>query len=72
MSVKRLLEKSLTDNVYISEATRLARLNWWTVEYGLVGDIDNPKIYGAGLLSSIGESEDKMLLLIDIRLDISS
>jgi phenylalanine-4-hydroxylase len=26
------------------------------VEYGLIGTVDNPKIYGAGLLSSIGES----------------
>jgi phenylalanine-4-hydroxylase len=39
-----------------SEATMLARLYWWTVEYGLIGDLDNPKIYGAGLLSSMGES----------------
>jgi len=39
-----------------SEMARLSRLHWWTVEYGLSGDIDNPKIYGAGLLSSIGES----------------
>jgi len=39
-----------------SEATLLSRMNWWTVEYGLVGPIDQPKIYGAGLLSSIGES----------------
>jgi phenylalanine-4-hydroxylase len=39
-----------------SEATLLARMNWWTVEYGLVGDLDHPKIYGAGLLSSVGES----------------
>jgi phenylalanine-4-hydroxylase len=31
-------------------------LHWWTVEYGLIGSLDNPKIYGAGLLSSIGES----------------
>ena len=41
---------------FISEASYLARLNWWTVEYGLVGEIENPKIYGAGLLSSISES----------------
>ena len=34
----------------------LSRLHWWTVEYGLIGPLDNPKIYGAGLLSSIGES----------------
>ncbi|MCP6134580.1 hypothetical protein NL393_35925, partial [Klebsiella pneumoniae] len=25
-------------------------------EYGLIGTLENPKIYGAGLLSSIGES----------------
>jgi len=34
----------------------LSRLHWWTVEYGLIGALGNPKIYGAGLLSSIGES----------------
>ncbi len=34
----------------------LSRLHWWTVEYGLIGPLDKPKIYGAGLLSSIGES----------------
>ncbi len=35
---------------------RLTRLHWWTVEYGLVGTLDSPKIYGAGILSSIGEA----------------
>ncbi|HEY2800276.1 MAG TPA: aromatic amino acid hydroxylase [Chthoniobacterales bacterium] len=39
-----------------SEMALLSRLHWWTVEYGLIGPMDNPKIYGAGLLSSIGES----------------
>lgn len=39
-----------------SEMSRIRNLHWWTVEYGLVGSIENPKIYGAGLLSSIGES----------------
>jgi len=34
----------------------LSRLHWWTVEYGLIGAVETPKIYGAGLLSSIGES----------------
>jgi phenylalanine-4-hydroxylase len=29
---------------------------WWTVEYGLVGSLEDPRIYGAGLLSSAGES----------------
>jgi len=39
-----------------SEMALLSRLHWWTVEYGLIGTLENPKIYGAGLLSSIGES----------------
>lgn len=39
-----------------SEMALLSRLHWWTVEYGLIGTLDDPKIYGAGLLSSIGES----------------
>jgi phenylalanine-4-hydroxylase len=43
-----------------SEMALLSRLHWWTVEYGLIGDLENPKIYGAGLLSSIGESSTCM------------
>ncbi len=39
-----------------SEMARIRNLHWWTVEYGLIGTPENPKIYGAGLLSSIGES----------------
>ncbi len=41
-----------------SEAAKVARMNWWTVEYGLVGSLDNPRIFGAGLLSSVGESQN--------------
>ena len=37
---------------YVSESTRASRLYWWTAEYGLVGPLDAPRIYGAGLLSS--------------------
>lgn len=43
-----------------SEMALLSRLHWWTVEYGLIGTVDDPKIYGAGLLSSIGESASCM------------
>ncbi|MDG0815245.1 aromatic amino acid hydroxylase [Bdellovibrio svalbardensis] len=42
---------------HISEATELGRMNWWTAEYGLIGDLKNPKIFGAGLLSSVGEAK---------------
>ena len=43
-----------------SEMALLSRLHWWTVEYGLIGTLEDPKIYGAGLLSSIGESSSCM------------
>lgn len=41
-----------------SEMALLRNLHWWTVEYGLIGTPDDIKIYGAGLLSSIGESKE--------------
>ena len=51
--------KNAYNNIsYTSESAMLARMNWWTVEYGLCGTKDNPKIYGAGLLSSVAESEN--------------
>ena len=51
----------LSNNIGVpSEMTLIRNLHWWTVEYGLIGDLDKPKIYGAGLLSSIGESSGAM------------
>src|SRR5215471_10785962 len=38
-----------------SESAKIARLYWWTAEYGLVGTPSDFRLYGAGLLSSIGE-----------------
>lgn len=52
----RLVEERQKNLGEPSEMALLSRLHWWTVEYGLIGTMDNPKIYGAGLLSSIGES----------------
>lgn len=43
---------------HISEAALLGRMNWWTAEYGLIGDLKSPKIFGAGLLSSVGEARN--------------
>ncbi len=40
----------------LSEAALVSRLHWWTVEYGLVGTCQDYRLYGAGLLSSLGES----------------
>ena len=48
----------LQDNMgELSEMAQIRNLHWWTVEYGLIGDVKTSEIYGAGLLSSIGESE---------------
>jgi phenylalanine-4-hydroxylase len=56
----RQAEKELAEAEAIQETTsemaQIRNLHWWTVEYGLIGDLKYPKIYGAGLLSSIGES----------------
>jgi len=51
------LEEKTKANTVPSEAALLSRLHWWTVEYGLVGKVDDFKLYGAGLLSSVGESK---------------
>lgn len=51
------LEKVTAAITDISEAAYLGRMNWWTAEYGLVGTPENPKIFGAGLLSSVGEAK---------------
>ena len=50
------IQKLQSMKVPLSEMAQIRNLQWWTVEYGLIGDLSNPKIYGAGLLSSIGES----------------
>ncbi|MFC4768228.1 aromatic amino acid hydroxylase [Effusibacillus consociatus] len=50
------LERAVKAVTETSEAAMVSRLYWWTVEYGLIGDVKNPAIYGAGLLSSVGES----------------
>ena len=53
---ERCLERVTSEMGAPSEMTLIRNLHWWTVEYGLIGSVEDPKIYGAGLLSSIGES----------------
>jgi phenylalanine-4-hydroxylase len=50
------LQAALASLPFASEGTRASRLYWWTAEYGLVGTLGSPRIYGAGLLSSVGEA----------------
>lgn len=35
----------------------LARLNWWTIEFGLIRSEEGLKVFGAGLLSSFSEAK---------------
>lgn len=54
--VEKLVNDLQNKPIEPSEMALIRNLHWWTVEYGLIGSVDAPKIYGAGLLSSIGES----------------
>jgi len=60
---KEILEATKTVNTLqenmgeLSEMAKIRNLHWWTVEYGLIGTLENPNLYGAGLLSSIEESQ---------------
>ena len=56
-SAQEEIERLQSQKIEPSEMAQLRNIQWWTVEYGLIGTIENPKIYGAGLLSSIGESQ---------------
>ncbi|MGJ8666953.1 MAG: aromatic amino acid hydroxylase [Patiriisocius sp.] len=56
-AIEKRVEDLQNKKVIPSEISLIRNLHWWTVEYGMVGTVENPKIYGAGLLSSIGESE---------------
>ena len=38
-----------------AEMARIARVYWYTLEFGLVGERGETKAFGAGLLSSVGE-----------------
>ncbi len=55
-TAEKRVEELQNKEVEASEISLIRNLHWWTVEYGMVGTIEDPKIYGAGLLSSIGES----------------
>ncbi|MCM2343656.1 MAG: phenylalanine 4-monooxygenase [Alphaproteobacteria bacterium] len=45
------------DNAIANKGVKyLARLNWWTIEFGLIKNQGDIKIFGAGICSSYGES----------------
>lgn len=51
------MNDAIARNTDPSEAALLSRFHWWTVEYGLMGKPEDFNIYGAGILSSVGESK---------------
>ncbi|TGD56902.1 aromatic amino acid hydroxylase [Flavobacterium humi] len=55
-AIEKRVDDLQNDMGELSEMAQIRNLHWWTVEYGLIGTVEDPKIYGAGLLSSIGES----------------
>lgn len=55
-AAERRVEELQNKEVAPSEIALIRNLHWWTVEYGMIGTPEDPKLYGAGLLSSIGES----------------
>lgn len=57
LSAEKRIDKISKNMGEPSEMAKIRNMHWWTVEYGLIGNLKNPKIYGAGLLSSIGESK---------------
>jgi phenylalanine-4-hydroxylase len=56
-AAEKYLEDTVAAMTWVSEAAMMARMFWWTAEYGLVDSKEGPKIYGAGLLSSLGEGQ---------------
>ena len=56
VQLKQITEKK----VQVSESSALSRFIWWTSEYGLVREGSDIKIFGAGLISSLGETKYSM------------
>ncbi|MAE73235.1 MAG: phenylalanine 4-monooxygenase [Bdellovibrionaceae bacterium] len=70
---QRLLDEANAKVSYVSEATKLSRLGWWSIEYGLFKKQDDYLIYGAGLLSSVSEGYNAIHANVPRRLlDVSA
>ncbi|MCY4512879.1 MAG: aromatic amino acid hydroxylase [Bdellovibrionales bacterium] len=61
------LKKISSEISYTSEASLLSRFIWWTSEYGLKGSLNDPKIYGAGLISSVSEARQALSQKVKIK-----
>ena len=45
----------------------MARLFWFTIEFGLIDENSTPKIYGSGLISSSGDAANALSSACDRR-----
>lgn len=62
--------KIALDYIHNEEAvSQLQRLYWYTVEFGLIREKENLKIYGGGIISSSGESQYSLFSDVPKRLD---
>jgi len=62
-TIEQAEKKALFSQRNLADPTELAllgRLHCWTIEYGLIGSLQDPKIYGIQLLSSLIESRSCM------------
>jgi phenylalanine-4-hydroxylase len=57
LKAENAMHDAIARNTEPSEAALLSRFHWWTVEYGLMGTPEDFNIFGAGILSSVGESK---------------
>lgn len=37
----------------LAKLARIRSLHWWTVEYGLIGNLENPRIYCTGIVKEL-------------------
>ena len=57
---ERHLKQITKKKTQVSESSALSRFIWWTSEYGLIREGLDIKIFGAGLISSLGETKYSM------------
>ena len=56
--INRLFGEAVKRTVNASDLDRLARVYWFTIEFGVLRENGDVKAYGTGLLSSAGELEE--------------
>jgi len=50
-----LIGKAVSTTTHGDEVLALKRFSWFSIEFGLIEEVDETKVFGAGILSSTGE-----------------